>query len=66
MLGGLAPKPWRVSESVEEDVAVAALSEADVATLAERALHDARPLAKNGYKVEMAAAVLRRAIVRLV
>ena len=66
VLGGVAPKPWRVSESVEEDVAVGGLSEDDVATLAERALYDARPLAKNGYKVEMAAAVLRRAIVRLV
>jgi CO/xanthine dehydrogenase FAD-binding subunit len=51
-----------VAESVEEDVAVGGLSEDDAATLAERALYDARPLAKNGYKVEMAAAVLRRGI----
>ena len=65
VLGGVAPKPWRVSESVEEDVAVGGLSEDDVGTLAERALYDARPLAKNGYKVEMAAAVLRRAIATL-
>jgi len=65
VLGGVAPKPWRVSESVEEDVAVGGLSEDDVGTLAERALYDARPLAKNGYKVEMAAAVLRRGIVRI-
>jgi hypothetical protein len=51
-----------VSESVEEDVAVGGLTEDDIATLAERALYDARPLAKNGYKVEMAAGVLRRGI----
>ena len=62
VLGGVAPKPWRVSESVEEDVASGGLSEDDIATLAERALYDARPLGKNGYKVAMAAAVLRRGI----
>ena len=62
VLGGVAPKPWRVAESVEEDVAVGGLSEDDIGTLAERALYDARPLAKNAYKVEMAAAVLRRGI----
>jgi len=65
VLGGVAPKPWRVAESVEEDVAVGGLSEDDIATLAERALYDARPLAKNGYKVEMAGAVLRRGMARV-
>jgi xanthine dehydrogenase YagS FAD-binding subunit len=65
VFGGVAPKPWRVSESVEEDVASGGLSEDDIATLAERALYDAVPLAKNGYKVEIAAAVLRRGIARL-
>ena len=65
VLGGVAPKPWRVTESVEEDVAVGGLSEDDIATLAERAMYDARPLAKNGYKIEMAAAVLRRGIARV-
>jgi hypothetical protein len=33
--------------------------------LAERALYEARPLAKNGYKEQMAAAVLRRGIERI-
>ena len=66
VLGGVAPKPWRVSESVEEDVSVGGLTEDDIATLAERAMYDARPLAKNGYKVEMAAAVLRRGIAAIV
>ena len=65
VLGGVAPKPWRVAESVEEDVAVGGLSEDDIATLAERALYDARPLAKNGYKVEIAGALLRRAIEKI-
>ena len=66
VLGGVAPKPWRVSESVEEDVSVGGLTEDDIATLAERAMYDARPLSKNGYKVEMAAAVLRRGIMAVV
>ena len=65
VLGGVAPKPWRVSESVEEDVASGGLSEDDIATLADRALYDAKPLAKNGYKVDLAAAVLRRGIAAL-
>ena len=65
VLGGVAPVPWRVAESVEEDVASGGLSEDDIATLAERALYDAKPLGKNGYKVEMAAAVLRRGIARI-
>ena len=61
-LGGVAPRPWRVAESVEEDVSSGNLGEDDIATLAERALYDARPLSKNGYKVEIAAALLRRAM----
>ena len=66
VFGGVAPKPWRVSESVEEDVASGGLSDDDIATLAEREMYDAKPLPKNGYKVEMAAAVLRRGISRIV
>ena len=62
VLGGVAPKPWRVYGSVEEDAAVGGLDESDVATLADRALYDAEPLANNGYKVALAATLLRRAI----
>ena len=65
VLGGVAPAPWRVTNSVEEDVASGALDDDDVATLADRALYDARPLARNGYKVDLAAALLRRAIAEL-
>jgi len=66
VLGGVAPTPWRVTDSIEEDVASGSLGDDDVETLAARALYDARPLAGNGYKVEMATAVLRRGIARLV
>jgi xanthine dehydrogenase YagS FAD-binding subunit len=62
VLGGVAPIPWRVDHSVEEDVASGGLSDDDRATLAERALYDARPLAKNGYKVELAKTLLIRAM----
>lgn len=62
VLGGVAPRPWRVTSSVEEDVASGGLDPDDVATLADRALYDARPLSKNGYKVSLASALLKRAL----
>lgn len=62
VLGGVAPHPWRVTESIEEDVASGGLSADDIETLGIRALYDARPLAHNGYKVDIASAVLSRGI----
>jgi xanthine dehydrogenase YagS FAD-binding subunit len=61
-MGGVAPRPWRVPESIEEDVASGGLDEDSIGALAERALYDAKPLAKNGYKVPMAASLLRDAM----
>jgi xanthine dehydrogenase YagS FAD-binding subunit len=65
VLGGVAPRPWRVTSSVEEDVASGGLDDDAVETLAERALIDAAPLSKNGYKVELAASLLRQAMAAL-
>lgn len=66
VLGGVAPRPWRVNSSIEEDVASGAagagLDDDSVAALAERALYDAAPMAKNGYKLDMAGALLRQTI----
>ena len=62
VLGGVAPRPWRVNSSVEEDVASGGLDEDTIATLADRALYDAKPLSKNGYKVDLAASLLRQII----
>jgi xanthine dehydrogenase YagS FAD-binding subunit len=62
VLGGVAPRPWRVNSSVEEDVSSGGLDDEAIATLAERALYDARPMSKNGYKVDLAASLLRQAI----
>lgn len=60
VLGGVARRPWRVNESVEEDIASGGLSEEDFGTLADRALYDVAPLSRNGYKVALAAALLTR------
>ena len=61
-MGGVAPRPWRVPESIEEDVASGGLDEDSINALAERALYDAKPLSKNGYKVSLAASLLRDAM----
>jgi xanthine dehydrogenase YagS FAD-binding subunit len=65
VLGGVAPRPWRVTSSVEEDVAAGGLDDEAIETLAERALIDVAPLTKNAYKVDLAAALLRRAMAEL-
>ncbi len=62
VLGGVAPRPWMVPSSVLEDVASGGLDEESIAALADRALYDAQPLSKNGYKVSLAASLLRDAI----
>jgi xanthine dehydrogenase YagS FAD-binding subunit len=62
VLGGVAPRPWRVNSSVEEDVSSGGLDDDTIATLAERALYDAEPLSKNGYKVDLAQSLIRDAI----
>ena len=62
VMGGMAPAPWRVNSSVEEDVSSGGLDDDSIASLAERALYDVTPLSKNGYKVQMAGALLRQAM----
>jgi xanthine dehydrogenase YagS FAD-binding subunit len=62
VLGGVAPRPWRVNSSVEEDVSAGGLDDDTIATLADRALYDAKPMSKNGYKVDLAASLLRQTI----
>ena len=65
VLGGVAPRPWRVNSSVEEDVSSGGLDEDTIATLADRALYDAKPLSNNGYKIDLAASLLRQAMTEL-
>jgi len=61
-LGGVALAPWRISLSVEEDIASGGLDEDSIDALAERAMYDVEPLARNGYKVTLAQTVLKRAM----
>jgi xanthine dehydrogenase YagS FAD-binding subunit len=61
-MGGVSPRPWRVPLSIEEDIASGGLDEDSMGALAERALYDAKPLSKNGYKVDLAASLLRDAM----
>jgi xanthine dehydrogenase YagS FAD-binding subunit len=65
VLGGVAPRPWRVNSSVEEDVASGGLDDDAIATLADRALLDARPLSENAYKLDLAGALLRQAMTEI-
>jgi CO/xanthine dehydrogenase FAD-binding subunit len=46
-------------------VASGGLDAEAIATLADRALYDAKPLSNNGYKVELAASLLRETMARL-
>jgi xanthine dehydrogenase YagS FAD-binding subunit len=62
VLGGVSPRPYRVYTSIEEEATSGGLDEEGIAGLAERALLDAEPLAANGYKLELAATLLRDAI----
>ncbi len=62
VLGGVAPRPYRIYTSVEEEAMSGGLDEETIIGLAERALLDAEPLSRNAYKVTLAASLLRDAI----
>ena len=62
VLGGVSPRPYRVYTSVEEEAMSGGLDEETIIALADRALLDVLPLSKNGYKVQLAASLLRDAI----
>lgn len=65
VLGGVAPVPYRLFGSIEEDVSAGNLDAHDVETLADRAMYDAEPLTQNGYKADVATELLRQAIEEL-
>lgn len=64
-MGGLALAPWRVPDSIEEDVASGGLDEDSIDALVERAFYDFAPLPGNEYKRTMGQGVLKRAIQQL-
>jgi xanthine dehydrogenase YagS FAD-binding subunit len=61
VLGGVAPIPWRLPE-VEKLLTGQRLTGTLAAAAGEAAVAGARPLAKNGYKVAMTQAVVRRIV----
>ncbi len=61
VLGGVAPIPWRVTEA--ENLLRGMSITPDLARQAgETAIADARPLAKNAYKIPMVSAVVERTV----
>jgi len=64
VLGGVAPVPWRLPE-VEQMLAGKRITQQVAADAGERSVAGARPLAKNGYKVPLVKAVVRRTLLEL-
>ncbi|MBV8779858.1 MAG: xanthine dehydrogenase family protein subunit M [Phycisphaerae bacterium] len=63
VLGGVAPIPWRVPK-VEAMLVGKSLDGPTLASAAELALDGAKPLAKNGYKIPLTKALVRRALAK--
>ena len=63
VMGAVAPIPWRAPEA-EKVLAGAMLDSTVAAHAADVALNGAKPLADNGYKVPIAKALVRRAILQ--
>ena len=63
VLGAVAPIPWR-SREAEQALGGAVLDRALAASAGEAALRDARPLPHHAYKVAIARALVRRAVLR--
>jgi xanthine dehydrogenase YagS FAD-binding subunit len=65
VLGGVAPVPWRLTE-VEKMLTGKRITPELAAQAGEAAVAGARPLAKNGYKVPLTQAMVKRTISELV
>src|SRR5215207_2203936 len=63
VLGGVAHKPWR-SREAEAALSGKPVSEESFRRAAEAALHGAKPLAHNAYKVELGKRAIVRALMR--
>jgi xanthine dehydrogenase YagS FAD-binding subunit len=64
VLGGVAPVPWRLP-AFEKRIEQGKLNEKAAAAAAAEALKEARPLAENAYKIDLAAVLLTRAALSL-
>jgi xanthine dehydrogenase YagS FAD-binding subunit len=63
VMGAVAPIPWR-SQAAEQALAGRTISEETATAAAEAAVQGARPLARNGYKIQVAKTAVKRAILR--
>ena len=59
--GGVAPVPWRL-RAAEDALRGRTVTESAAAQAAAKAAADARPLAENGYKVDLFKAIVARAV----
>ncbi len=64
VLGGVAPTPWRATEA-EDALRGAPVADVDTDAIGQLAVHDARPLRDNHFKVRLAASLVRRAVATL-
>jgi xanthine dehydrogenase YagS FAD-binding subunit len=64
VLGGVAPKPWRVPPA-EKELIGKALDTATIEKVADAALAGTEPLEQNGYKVQMAKGAVIEALMKL-
>jgi xanthine dehydrogenase YagS FAD-binding subunit len=64
VMGGVAPIPWRAHKA-EESLVGKPRDAAALAAAADLALEGAKPLAKNGYKIPLAKALIRRALTQV-
>jgi xanthine dehydrogenase YagS FAD-binding subunit len=63
VMGAVAPVPWR-AQAAEQALVGKHLDEATAAAAAEAALTGARPMSRNGYKVQVAKTAVKRAILQ--
>lgn len=64
VMGGVAPKPWRAPEA-EQKLVGKVLNAESAAFAAEEAVKGARPLAQNGYKIDMARGAVQEVLMSL-
>src|SRR5260370_5599168 len=64
VLGAVAPIPWR-STDAEQALVGKPLNEATAAAAGEAAVRAAKPLSRNGYKVQITKTAVKRAIMQI-
>jgi xanthine dehydrogenase YagS FAD-binding subunit len=64
VLGGVAPIPWRLPK-VEAMLTGKRITAELAAQAGQAAVEDARPLAKNKYKIPLTAAIVKRTLASL-